>query len=68
MNIYWRKMNTVRTTYMSIQPSTAWKITRGLGATWNVYYAAKDGDEYQHMACVSTLAKAKQYASEWRPE
>ena len=66
--IKWRKLNTNYTTYLSVEPSDAWKIVRGLGATWNVYRAAREGDRYQIIKCVSTLKQAKEFAENWKAE
>jgi hypothetical protein len=71
--ITWRKLNTVKTTYVSTYPAQVWKITRvkapagGLSG-WAVSRAAHDGDEYQELARVTRLADAKAYANNWMPE
>jgi len=73
--ITWRKLNTVRTTYVSKYPAEVWKITRvpahprapRLGG-WTVSRAANDGDEYKELTRVMTLAEGKTYANNWTPE
>ena len=66
MNIYWRKMNTNKTTYISVQPSTAWKIVRA-GNGWNVMHAIRDGDEYTVVNFSNTLKQGKKFAEDWFP-
>lgn len=65
----WRKLNTVKTSYVSSYPAGVWVITapKQAGQDWQLKRANDDGDPYEVVSEHPTVKEAMKAAEEWRP-
>lgn len=67
MRFTWRKLNTVRTSYVSSFPANVWLI-QAAGTGWQLRRAVEDFDQYEAVGKPhKTLAMAKKAAEDWSP-